>query len=102
MPDALEVFEQGRLSGGAYTGNSIQRRTFQVSRLLLPVAAQQALSEVGSALHGDEESVCKAISLAILELEQCAAEWDKQRPETEKRTAALWLSGAALLVILLI
>lgn len=72
------------------------------ARLLLPVAAQQALSEVGSALHGDEESVCKAISLAILELEQCAAEWDKQRPETEKRTAALWLSGAALLVILLI
>ena len=70
--------------------------------LPLPPAAKQALAEVGSALHGYEENVCKALSLAILELEKCAAEWDKQRPETEKRTAALWLSGAALLVILLI
>lgn len=70
--------------------------------LPLPVAAKQALSEVGNALRGDEENMCKAISLAILVLEKCAAEWDKQQPETEKRTAALWLSGAVLLVILLI
>lgn len=72
------------------------------ARLPLPVAAKQALAEVGSALHGDEENVCKAISLVITELQICAAEWDKQRPEAEKRAAALWLSGAALLVILLI
>ncbi len=71
-------------------------------RLPLALAAKQALAEVGSALHGDEESMCKALSLVILEFEKCAAEWDKQRPDTEKRTAALWLSGAALLVILLI
>ena len=72
------------------------------ARLPLPVAAQQALAAVGNALRGDEENMCKVISLAILELEKYAAEWDKQRPETEKRAAALWLSGAALLVILLI
>ena len=52
-------------------------------------------------LYGDEENVCKGISLVIRELEKCADEWEKRRPEETKRTSALCFSGAALLVILL-
>ena len=99
--DAAAFFSA--VGGGLRHGEDAEMLWRQhTARLPLPVAAKQALSEVGNALRGDEENMCKAISLAILVLEKCAAEWDKQQPETEKRTAALWLSGAVLLVILLI
>ena len=51
---------------------------------------------------GDEESVCKALTLAGKILEKNLAAARDHRQETEKRSAALWLSSAALLVILLI
>lgn len=53
-------------------------------------------------LYGDEEKVCKDISVATYELAKRAAEVEQSRPEEEKRTTALCFSGAALLVILLI
>lgn len=53
-------------------------------------------------LQGDEESVCKALTLAGKILEKNLAAARDHRQETEKRSAALWLSSAALLVILLI
>lgn len=71
---------------------------------VLPLAERDraAISAVGKCLQGDEESACKGISLAIYELAKSAEEWEKLRPEEAKRTAALYLSAAALLVILLI
>ena len=60
------------------------------------------LEELGQDLRGDEEKICKAISLAGKRLEKQLAEWDERRAETEKRTTALWFSASALLVILLI
>ena len=60
------------------------------------------LAELGSDLQGDEENICKAILLAIVQLEQTAKEAEEKRSDEEKRASALWFSAAALLVILLI
>ena len=46
--------------------------------------------------------MCKALNLAGKILEKNLAAARDHRQETEKRSAALWLSSAALLVILLI
>ena len=63
---------------------------------------KRALSELVNALQGDEASACKGILLARKELQNSLSQLEKQRPEEEKRTAALCFSAAALLVILLI
>ena len=70
----------------------------------LPVSEtdKRALSELVNALQGDEASTCKGISLARKELQNSLSQLEKQRPEEEKRTAALCFSAVALLVILLI
>ena len=64
--------------------------------------SRTALTALGDSLQGDEESVCKALNLAGKILEKNLAAARDHRQETEKRSAALWLSSAALLVILLI
>ena len=68
----------------------------------LPVSDKRALSELVNALQGDEVSACKGILLARKELQNSLSQLEKQRPDEEKRTAALCFSAAALLVILLI
>ena len=70
----------------------------------LPVSEtdKRALSELVNTLQGDETSACKGILLARKELQNSLSQLEKQRPEEEKRTAALCFSTAALLVILLI
>lgn len=69
---------------------------------LLPLAPREREILEGLTLRGDEESVCKGISLVITELARGVEELERQRPERDRRTAALCFSGAALLVILLI
>ena len=69
---------------------------------LLPLPPREREALEGLTLRGDEESVCKGISLVITALEKGADELERQRPERDRRTAALCFSGAALLVILLI
>ena len=70
----------------------------------LPVSEtdKRALSELVNALQGDETSACKGISLARKELQNSLSQLEEQRPDEEKRTAALCFSAVALLVILLI
>ena len=63
---------------------------------------RQALAAMGDALQGDDENICKAILLTNKSLRKDLELTRDRRQETEKRSAALWLSGAALLVILLI
>lgn len=70
--------------------------------LPLPREERMALRELGWGLRGDEEAACRALAAASLRLERLLEEWDRQRPEEEKRATAMWLSGSALLVILLI
>ena len=76
----------------------------ELERLLAGIAAgdREALAALGDSLHGDEESVCKAISLVIYQLAKSLEETDRVRQQEEKRTAALCFSAAALMVILLI
>lgn len=91
------------VSGGIRRGEPAGRLWQECAcRLSLPTPARQAIAEAGKSLNGTEDSVCHVIFLVIKELEKSAAEWDNQRQETEKRTAALWLSAAALTIILLI
>ena len=82
-------------------------RCHEVSQLFEGSAAalaadKRALSELVNALQGDEVSACKGILLARKELQNSLSQLEKQRPDEEKRTAALCFSAAALLVILLI
>ena len=95
-------------------GEEIRLRRTSLPRLLgqswrsaaeaLPLGPESrtALTALGDSLQGDEESVCKALTLAGKILEKNLAAARDHRQETEKRSAALWLSSAALLVILLI
>ncbi|MDO4315906.1 MAG: stage III sporulation protein AB [Oscillospiraceae bacterium] len=70
----------------------------------LPLADgdRAALRDLGKDLRGDEEKVCKAISLVIYSLAKSAEEQDRNRAQEERRATALCFSAAALLVILLI
>lgn len=61
-----------------------------------------ALRDLGDNLRGDEEKVCKAVSLVIYSLTKSAEEQDRNRPQEDRRATALCFSAAALLVILLI
>ncbi len=70
--------------------------------LPLSGASAFALAGLGDDLQGDEEKICKAISLAVCSMAQDAEERSRRQPEEAKRATALCLSGAALLVILLI
>ena len=87
------------LAHGAELPEAWQRA---VDILDLPSQALVVLEELGQNLRGDEEKVCKALSLAASRLEKQLADWDERQPEAEKRTTALWFSASALLVILLI
>ena len=69
---------------------------------LLPLASREREVLENLTLRGDEESICKGISLVITDLARGIEELERQRPERDRRTAALCFSGAALLVILLI
>ena len=70
--------------------------------LPLPPEDRQALAAMGDGLQGDEGNICKVMLLTGRLLRKDLEAARDRRPETEKRSGALWLSGAALLVILLI
>ena len=89
----------GSLARGAPLGQSWRSAA---EALPLGPESRTALTALGDSLQGDEESVCKALTLAGKILEKNLAAARDHRQETEKRSAALWLSSAALLVILLI
>ena len=93
------------LARGAPLGQlQIVGQSWRSAAEALPLGPESrtALTALGDSLQGDEESVCKALTLAGKILEKNLAAARDHRQETEKRSAALWLSSAALLVILLI
>ena len=102
----LPLFRQtarGRCHEVSQAGRSPETVWCQtVSCLPVSETDKRALSELVNALQGDETSACKGILLARKELQNSLSQLEKQRPEEEKRTAALCFSAAALLVILLI
>ncbi len=70
----------------------------------LPLASGERaiLTELVCDLRGDEEKVCKAISLACKRLETARERRELQRRGEDKQLAAMCFSASALLVILLI
>lgn len=72
------------------------------SALPFPEELCGSLAEMGQEFHGDEEQICKAISLFKVRFERVEQEWCRQQTNREKRSAALFLSASAMLVILLI
>lgn len=113
LPLLLERLSQGcgreagaffqAVSDAARRGEDLGR-TWRSAAGALPLSGTSAaaLAELGENLHGDEENICKAISLVIYSMAQDAEERTRRRPEESRQAAALWFSGAALLVILLI
>ena len=113
LPDLLEQIAQGsgkdtasflrRISLAMRAGNDAAN-AWKCSCEALPIqkSEQAAVSAIAGCLRNDEESICKGIELSNCLLRQHKESWDKQRVEEERRTAALYILGALLLVILLI
>lgn len=100
-PDAAAFFTEA--AKAARQGEGLPETWRRLAEgLPLSEGDRGVLAELGGDLQGDEEQVCKAIALAVLRLSESAGEAERRRPEEEKRATALWLSAAALLVILLI
>ena len=76
----------------------------KTGRLIRALRQGQNLTqaELGEKLTGDETRACQGIQLVSRTLTASLENLRKQQPEREKRGAALWFSGAALLIILLI
>ena len=112
MPRLMETLGQDRgkevrrfcaavaasLSRGTPLGTS-----WRTAAEALPLSPEDrtAVISLEDSLQGDEEHICKGILLIRKKLEKDLEAARDRRPEAEKRSGALWLSGAALLVILL-
>lgn len=100
-PDAAAFF---RASAGAVRQGGDLSKAWAAAAEALPLSGgdKAGLQDLGKDLRGDEENVCKAVSLVIYGLAKSAEEQDRRRPQEERRATALCFSAAALLVILLI
>ena len=113
LPRLLESLGHGRTpavaafcaaAAGAMNRGEPLAEAWRAASGALPLGPEDrsAFLALGESLQGDEEQVCKAISLAARFLARSLEEARARRRETERREAALWLSAGALLVILLI
>ena len=98
-PETAALFQ--RSAAAARQGEGLET-AWRDGVQLLPLALKEREALEALTLRGDEESVCKGISLVITALARNIEELERQRPERDRRAAALCFSGAALLVILLI
>ena len=69
---------------------------------LLPLAEPDRTALQTLTFHGDETALCGAVALLLHQLRRSREEEEREETQEAKRSAALWASGAALLVILLI
>lgn len=74
----------------------------ETKKLPISKKEQDIVLRVNAVLHDDEDGICRGMNLAAQELEAKLKEWDKRRIDEEKRMAAVYLTCAALFVILLI
>ena len=70
--------------------------------LPLGEAAHSAAAELGGALSGGEEDICKAIQLAADRLRGELTELRHEKRDRAKRSGAVCFSAAALVIILLL
>ena len=70
--------------------------------LPLPQQARQSLGEAAGMLAGDEEQVCRGLNRAASALRKEHRRRQERAADAERKSAALCLSGAAMIIILLI
>lgn len=111
LPVLLERAERERDLGAFYRsvreglsqGRQVKAAWAEAAEVLrLSERDAQAVREIGNALQGDEESVCKAIELASGRMRERARELEQRQESEEKRLTALCFCAAALCVIVLI
>ena len=69
---------------------------------LLPLAEPDRTALHTLTFHGDETALCGTVALLLRQLLRSREEQKREEAQEVKRSVALWASGAALLVILLI
>lgn len=69
---------------------------------LLPLAGPDRTALQTLTFHGDETALCGTVALLLRQLQRSHEEQKREEAQEVKRSVALWASGAALLVILLI
>ncbi len=101
FPDAASFFS--RILTDVEQGRGVEDAWGQAcASTELTASERAALAAAGHSLTGDEEEVCAGLLGAAEILETEARQWERQRPEEEKRITAFCFSAGALLVILLI
>lgn len=100
-PDAAAFFRAA--AAAARRGEDLSR-AWNAAAAALPLSPgdRTGLQTLGEDLRGDEEKVCKAVSLVTYGLAKSAEEQARRQPAEDRRATALCFSAAALLVILLI
>lgn len=68
----------------------------------LPLEEEERRALEGLTFEGDEERLCRAMTLCVSVLQRRAEETEKRRQEEEKRWAALWGCAGAMTVIVLL
>ena len=113
LPDLLENVAEGcgtdtarffkQVSVVLYEGrNVVDAWRIAAKDLPLGETEQMVVSEISESLRSDEAGICKSMWAAIDSLATYKNSWDMQRREEERRISAMYVSGALLLVILLI
>lgn len=91
------------MSGALETGEGIRAVWANACKALpLEEEIQKTVGELGYKLSGDEEQICKAISLVGIQLTRELEEKRRRKRDWERQLTALCFSGAALLIILLL
>ena len=90
------------VAAAAKKGESVSG-AWQKAAAGLPLGEEErrALAAAGQAFGGDEERLCRALTLASSAIQRKADAAEAARQEEEKRAAALWGCGGAMTVILL-
>lgn len=91
------------MSGALERGEGIRPVWANACKALpLEEGIQKTVGELGYKLSGDEQQICKAISLVGIQLTRELEEKCRRKRDWERQLTALCFSGAALLIILLL
>jgi len=98
--EVMDYFAKVRISSREMGLSAAWRQASDM--LSLPEQEQKAFWELGSCLTGDEEQACRGLRSVSEQLDRALKRRRAVATENTKRNAALCLSGAALMIILLI
>lgn len=91
----------GRVSAALRTGE-MPERVWRREADGLPLLERDRSALRALTFQGDELALCGSLSLLVRQLMRSREEQEREGAQEARRAAALWASGAALLVILLI